>query len=135
MLVEIDLFLQGTQHSFQKRNRKTATRASPHTITITARRLMESSEGQEMGAGSGATGQGKREKIVGKRKEKKEFDEKGERTRTNSKWCAHYTHIRPCIYKGNRFLSFHVSSPFNATFKDVLQRKTTVKALCISCFK
>lgn len=37
------LFLQGTQHSFQKRNRKTATRASPHTTTITARRLTESS--------------------------------------------------------------------------------------------
>lgn len=47
VLVEIALFLQGTQHSFQKRKRKTATRASPHTITITARRLMESSGGQE----------------------------------------------------------------------------------------
>lgn len=47
VLVEIALFLQGTQHSFQKRKRKTATRASPHTITITARRLMESSRGQE----------------------------------------------------------------------------------------
>lgn len=42
-LEEMALFLQGTQHSFQKRNRKTATRASPHTTTITARRLTESS--------------------------------------------------------------------------------------------
>lgn len=47
VLVEMALFLQGTQHSFQKRKRKTATRASPHTITITARRLTESSRRQE----------------------------------------------------------------------------------------
>lgn len=39
--------LQGTQHSFQKRKRKTATRARPHTITTSARRLTESSTGQE----------------------------------------------------------------------------------------
>lgn len=47
LLAEIALLLQGTQHSFQKRKRKTATKASPHTITITVRRLMESSRGQE----------------------------------------------------------------------------------------
>lgn len=35
------MFLQGVQHSFQKRKRKTATRATPHTITTTARRLTE----------------------------------------------------------------------------------------------
>lgn len=39
------LFLQGTHHSFQKRKRKTATRARPHTITITARRLTDRSTG------------------------------------------------------------------------------------------
>lgn len=35
------MFLQGVQHSFQKRKRKTATRATPHTITTTARRPTE----------------------------------------------------------------------------------------------
>ena len=35
--LEASLFLQGIQHSFQKRKRKTATRATPHTITTTAR--------------------------------------------------------------------------------------------------
>lgn len=39
--LEASLFLQGVQHSFQKRKRKTATRATPHTITTTARRLTE----------------------------------------------------------------------------------------------
>lgn len=39
--LEASLFLQGIQHSFQKRKRKTATRATPHTITTTARRLTE----------------------------------------------------------------------------------------------
>lgn len=47
--LEVSLFLQGVQHSFQKRKRKTATRATPHTINTTARRLTEvpaSREGQ-----------------------------------------------------------------------------------------
>lgn len=39
--LEASLFLQGVQHSFQKRKRKTATRATPHTITTKARRLTE----------------------------------------------------------------------------------------------
>lgn len=39
--LEASLFLQGIQHSFQKRKRKTATRATPHTITTTVRRLTE----------------------------------------------------------------------------------------------
>lgn len=39
--LEASFFLQGIQHSFQKRKRKTATRATPHTITTTARRLTE----------------------------------------------------------------------------------------------
>lgn len=39
--LEASLFLQGIQHSFQKRKRKTATRATPHTITTAARRLTE----------------------------------------------------------------------------------------------
>lgn len=39
--LEASLFLLGIQHSFQKRKRKTATRATPHTITTTARRLTE----------------------------------------------------------------------------------------------
>lgn len=39
--LEASLLLQGIQHSFQKRKRKTATRATPHTITTTARRLTE----------------------------------------------------------------------------------------------
>lgn len=57
-LEDTALFLQGTQHSFQKRNRKAATRASPHTITITARRLTESSARGEKAT---ATGRGNRE--------------------------------------------------------------------------
>ena len=39
--LEASFFLQGVQRSFQKRKRKTATRATPHTITTTARRLTE----------------------------------------------------------------------------------------------
>lgn len=39
--LEVSLFPQGGQHSFQKRKRKTATRATPHTITTTARRLTD----------------------------------------------------------------------------------------------
>lgn len=39
--LEVSLLLQDLQHSFQKRKRKTATRATPDTITTTARRLME----------------------------------------------------------------------------------------------
>lgn len=68
-LEEMALFLQGTQHSFQKRNRKTATRARPHTITITARRLTESSTGKrrQQRQGEGRKGKGeKRRKMVRK---------------------------------------------------------------------
>lgn len=39
--LDASLLLLGIQHSFQKRKRKTATRATPHTITTTARRLTE----------------------------------------------------------------------------------------------
>lgn len=39
--LEVSLFLQGVQRSFQKRKRKTATRATPHTVTTTARRPTE----------------------------------------------------------------------------------------------
>lgn len=65
-LEEMALFLQGTQHSFQKRNRKTATRASPHTITITARRLTESSTGGEKATvtGSGRSGKGEKKREM-----------------------------------------------------------------------
>lgn len=35
------MFLRGVQHNFQKRKRKTATRATPHTITTTATRPTE----------------------------------------------------------------------------------------------
>lgn len=68
-LEEMALFLQGTQHSFQKRKRKTATKARPHTLTITARRLMESSKGRR---GEGDTQAGSRRGREGeeKRKEK-----------------------------------------------------------------
>lgn len=77
-LEEMALFLQGTQHSFQKRNRKTATKASPHTITITARRLTESSTGGEKAT---ATGRGEERE---RRKEKKKDGEKA--IRKGKKW-------------------------------------------------
>lgn len=81
--LEASLFLQGIQHSFQKRKRKTATRATPHTITTTARRLTEvpgrgmsqgregqrqteAAEKQEGAVGEGGTQKGQRRK---KRKE------------------------------------------------------------------
>lgn len=65
------LFLQGTQHSFQKRNTNTATRARPHTMTITARRLTESSEGDKDSDREGWERRKEEtdgEKIVSKRK-------------------------------------------------------------------
>lgn len=67
-LDEMALFLQGTQHSFQKRKRKTATRASPHTITITARRLTESST-----VGEKATATGRREERERRREKKRKM--------------------------------------------------------------
>lgn len=49
--LEASLFLQGIQHSFQKRKKNTATRATPHTITTTARRLTEAPTSRDRAGG------------------------------------------------------------------------------------
>lgn len=65
--LEASLFLQGVQHSFQKRKRKTATRATPHTITTTARRLTEGPALSRAGRGQRQTEAGRRGEGCSKR--------------------------------------------------------------------